>query len=144
MDIALPSRDGLKALAKRLQSHMADQGHHMRLSDALEAVARQWGFRDWNTAAAASGDTPHVALQLGQAVSGRYLGHPFTGTVHQVGSRPRGYIQVTIDFDQPVTVANGRAQRRRVNATLTPAGRTVERTSDGQPHLVLDGRWNGV
>ena len=52
-----------------------------------------------------------------------------------------GRWQVTLQLDEPVDVVtfdSFSAFRRRINATIGGDGRTVEKTSNGQPHLVLD------
>ena len=48
----IPSRDVLKAQAKRLRADMKINGTDLPHAAALEMVAHQWGMRDWNTLAA--------------------------------------------------------------------------------------------
>ena len=48
----IPSRDVLKAQAKRLRADLADRGQPISHAQALETIAHQWGARDWNTLAA--------------------------------------------------------------------------------------------
>jgi hypothetical protein len=108
-------------------------------SRALELVAQSVGARDWNTVAA----QPRInskTWQVGQAVSGRYLGHAFTGRVHSVSARSPGWHRLTIDFDTPVDVVASEhfsSLRRRISAMVGADGITVEKTSNGQPHLQL-------
>ncbi len=136
----LPSRDALKSQARRLRSTLADQGSNMSHGAALETVARQWGYRDWNTLAAASAATPAPRWQIGQSVQGHYLGHAFVGLIKSVSRKGHSHTQLTVVFDTPVDVVASdkfSSLRRQVTATLNSQGRTVEKTSDGQAHLVL-------
>jgi hypothetical protein len=137
----IPSPDGLKAQAKRLRDAMAQSGTALSHSAALEAVARQHGFRDWNTAqAAARQQRPGPRWQIGQAVHGRYLGHAFTGHVKAATENSGGYWRLTLIFDEPVDVVTSKlfsSFRRQVNCLINAQGVTHERTSDGTPHMVL-------
>lgn len=133
------SPEALKAQAKRLRKALAESGTEISHSKALELVAQSVGARDWNTVAAKPRPNAPV-WQVGQAVSGRYLGHAFTGRVHAVAARSPGWHRLTIDFDTPVDVvasAHFTSLRRRVSAMVGADGMTVEKTSDGQPHLQL-------
>lgn len=47
-----------KAMASRLRSRLAAKGIDIAHSQALEIVAGQLGYRDWNTCAAAAGSSP--------------------------------------------------------------------------------------
>ena len=78
----IPSRDALKSQAKRLRQDLATRGRSISHAEALEAIAHQWGARDWNTlcARAAPADTA-PGYAIGQRVSGTYLGHAFDGQV---------------------------------------------------------------
>lgn len=139
MTPTLPTTTALKAQARRLRTALAEQGRPVGHSAALELVAQSHGLRDWNTAAALSaGAAPHWSL--GQKVSGSYLGQPFTGQILGLQAKSAGRFGITIGFDTPVdTVRSPHFSnlRRRVSATVTPQGRTVEHTSDGTPHLQL-------
>ena len=135
----LPGRDALKTQAKRLRSTLAQQGTPISHSAALETLASQWGFRDWNTLSAAA-ETATPVWQVGQAVAGQYLGHDFTGRLKSVRQASGGHWHLTLVFDQPIdVVASERfsALRRQINATVNARGVTHQKTSDGQPHLVL-------
>lgn len=136
----LPARDALKAQAKRLRSSLAQQGNPISHAAALETLATQWGFRDWNTLSAAA-DSAAPIWQVGQAVAGRYLGHAFTGRLKSVREASGGHWHLTVVFDRPIdVVASDRfsALRRQVSATVNARGVTHQKTSDGQPHLVLN------
>jgi len=129
----------LKSQAKNLRAALERGGRPISHSEALELVAQSHGLRDWNTANA-------VAVELapwsfGGTVRGRYLGQTFTGRVIAARERGRGYHALTIDFDKAVDVSRSElfsAPRKRINATVNAAGVSLSKTSDGQPHLVLD------
>ena len=134
-----PSPDALKAQAKRLRKALAETGTDISHSRALELVAQSVGARDWNTVAAQSRSNSPT-WQIGQAVTGRYLGHAFTGRIHAASARATGWHRLTIDFDQAVDVIASEhfsSFRRRVSALVGADGQTVEKTSGGQPHLKL-------
>ncbi|MBL0371637.1 hypothetical protein JJB09_06325 [Rhizobium sp. KVB221] len=139
----LPSLDDLKDQAKRLRDALARQGTTVNHSKALELVASQYGFRDWNTLHASLGNSPPKrTLTLGDRVNGRYLGQDFKGQVVAVQTltSAHGMTRVTFDFDEPVDVVtfdSFSAYRKRVTCTLDADGRTVEKTSNGEPHMVL-------
>ncbi|MFK7835445.1 MAG: glyoxalase superfamily protein [Sulfitobacter sp.] len=136
----IPSRDALKAQAKRLRSDLAARGQDMSHAQALETVAHQWGARDWNTLSAQAA-TAHFGWTPGQRVSGRYLGHAFQGNVKAARQSSNGYWSLTLRFDAPIDVVTSvhfSAFRRQVNTTVTSKGVSPQKTSDGQPHMVLD------
>jgi len=134
---------GLKAQAKALRSALAEQGQAISHAQSLELLAKQMGARDWNTLAARSEPEPNLrSYAPGQVVRGRYLGQMFCGTVvgaqvMSAGARTR----LSIQFDAPLNVvpdASFEVLRRRIKAVVGPDGATIEKTSNGQPHLVLD------
>ncbi|WP_299041021.1 glyoxalase superfamily protein [uncultured Tateyamaria sp.] len=140
MDIPLPSRAALKAHAKRLRGALADAGTTITHAQALEAVARQWGARDWNTLSARAHDAPQHAYHPGQRVTGRYLGHRFAASVKAARLMPGGRHALTLRFDDAVDVVTSQhfsAWRRQVNCVVDRTGRTERKTSDGQPHVVI-------
>jgi len=68
------SRDP-KLMAKALRAEMASQGVELSHSQCLEMVARQLGFKDWNTAAAQyitdkAAPLPNLRLPHGWSLSG--------------------------------------------------------------------------
>ena len=147
MDVSLPSRDALKAQAKRLRAGLATNGHQITHSQALEAVAHQWGARDWNTLCATAKNTPQPTYRPGQAVSGRYLGHPFTGLVKAANARGRDYWGLTLRFDAPVDVvksAHFSALRQQITCVVDASGCSAQKTSDGTPHVVLHDHWSAA
>ncbi|MGL4094861.1 glyoxalase superfamily protein [Agrobacterium cavarae] len=139
----LPSLDTLKDQAKRLRAGLADEGTAIGHSRALELIAAQYGYRDWNTLHAAVGNCPPFnPYMLGSRVSGYYLGQPFTGAilgVQSLGGDPERY-RLTMHFDDPVDVVtfdSFSAFRQRVHCNVDASGRTTERTSDGRAQVEL-------
>ncbi len=134
-----PSISTLKSEAKALRQERSLAGTPIGHSAALEAVAQQYGYRDWNTAAAALPDRIRVPVQVGQRVKGSYLSRPFTGLVMGVKMlADLQHYEVTVNFDQPVNVWKGElatAFRKRVTATVNLHGISPAHTSDGEPHM---------
>ena len=136
----IPSRDVLKSQAKTLRRDMAARGQSMSHAEALETIAHQWGVRDWNTAVALSAQAS-PGWAPGMRVSGRYLGHPFEGAVKAARQSSAGFWSLTLRFDAPIDVvssAHFSSLRRQVNATINADGHSPQKTSDGQPHLVIN------
>ncbi len=135
----LPSLYALKAQAKQLKLALATKGQGMAHGQCLDLIARQHGHRDWNTLHARAGNMP-PALRMGQRVTGRYLGQPFTGEVIAMAAMGDAHNRITLRFDKAVDVVpfdSFSNFRKQVNAVVTRDLRTVEETSDGTPHLVL-------
>lgn len=139
----IPPASDLKDQARRLRQALAQQGSEITHSKSLELLARQFGVRDWNTLVAQAGNGLSPQLpQVGDTVRGRYMGHPFTGTLKSLaGVSGKGTWRVTIHLDEPVDVVSFdsfSALRRRISGTIGQNGRSVQRRSDGTPHLELD------
>ena len=139
----LPSLDALKDQAKRLRARFSGEGQEISHSRALELVAAQYGFRDWNTLHAAVGNRPPFdPWMLGSRVRGHYLGQPFDAEVlgiQAITSQPGRY-RMTLHFDEPVDVVtfdSFSAFRKRVTATIGEDGISPSKTSNGRPHMVL-------
>lgn len=134
-----PSIPALKSQAKRLRAEMAVRGQSLSHAEALETIAHLHGAKDWNTLHARAGNR-HQGWAPGQRVSGRYLGHAFTGRVKAARQASSGYWALTLRFDAPVDVVASRhfsAFRQQVSGTVNAEGQSPQKTSDGQPHLVL-------
>lgn len=133
---AIPAVSTLKAEAKDLRRLSTTPMTHSR---SLEMLAQRYGINDWNTLRASAAPEQAPAPRLGQRVEAVYLGHPVTGVIHAVRSMgPSGTHRVVIDLDKPVNVSAFESMevlRRRLQATIGPDGATVEKTSDGRPHL---------
>lgn len=139
MTLSIPSRDVLKAQAKRLRSDLAARGQTMTHAQALETIAHQWGARDWNTLVATASNV-HPGWSPGQKVMGQYLGHPFTGHVKAARQASSGFWSLTLRFDEPIDVVTSElfsSYRRQVNTTVNAEGHSPQKTSNGQPHMVL-------
>ncbi|MCA1441361.1 hypothetical protein I6F07_14275 [Ensifer sp. IC4062] len=140
----LPALDALKDQARRLRSRLASEGEAISHSRSLELVAAQYGYRDWNTLHAAAGNRlPFNPWMPGSRVKGHYLGQAFEAEVLSVQalSAQPGRYRLTFKFDEPVDVVTFEsfsAFRQRVTATIDETGRTVEKTSNGRPHLELE------
>lgn len=145
MDISLPSRAALKAQAKRLRTGLADTGQPISHAQALEAVAHQWGARDWNTLHAKASDDPRPQFAPSQRISGLYLGHRFDGRIKAATIKGGGFWSLTLVFDEAIDVVTSTqfsAFRKQVDCTIGPNGQTVQKTSNGQPHVVIDSHWS--
>ena len=142
MDGMLPTIDVLKDQAHRLRATLAADGNPVGHGKALEMVAHQYGYRDWNTLHAAVGNRPPPSpVTVGARVRGHYLGQPFRGEViGVVATSPPGRFRVTLHFDEPVDVVtfdSFSAFRRRVTCVIDGTGTTAEKTSNGRPHMQL-------
>ena len=139
----IPSAVTLKAEAKVLRDAAARNGAPITHGAALEQVARQPGYRDWNTAVAALPTGAQQGFAIGQRVAGSYLKQPFTGTVLALALMPdMQHIKVTVQFDTPVDVVTSElfsAFRQRVTATVDKRGISPAKTSDGEPHMRVRG-----
>lgn len=138
----LPPLNDLKDQAKRLRVALNDRYRTTSHSDCLEILAAQHGYRDWNTLHAAVRSAAHPCpYSIGEAVRGRYLGQPFRATILAVRRRSDpSLFRVTFDLDEPVDVVkfdSFSAFRKRITLTLGRTGRTLEKTSDGVPHMTL-------
>ena len=135
--------DLLKQQARRLRDGLALAGNEIGHGQALELVARQNGYRDWNTLHAALGHAgPRPPAALGDHVEGHYLGQRFSAKVVGIEAQMTpGRWRMTFLFDKPVDVVtfdSFSAFRSRITVNLNANGRTTEKTSNGKPHLALD------
>ena len=135
-----PSTATLKAEAKALRAERALAGTPIAHGAALEEIARRHGYPDWNTAAAAVPERVVTPIQVGQRVTGTYLGQPFVGLAIGVQLlADMAHHEVTIKFDHPVNVSRselmGPILRQRVRATVDLRGISPAKTSDGEPHM---------
>lgn len=130
-----------KTRARTLKSEASDKGMPMTHSQALERVAIELGFRDWNTASSRLSNRPAIPCHVGDRVSGLYLKKPFAGHVHAIRELAGGaWFEVSLHFDKPVDVVEFEsfsALRQRVTATISAEGVSWARTSDGYPHLEI-------
>ena len=142
MPYTIATRDQAKARARELRAELAAAGTPISHSEALERVAQELGFRDWNTCSARLTNEPDIPLQVGDRVAGAYLKRDFTGRVLAVREMfgGSGY-EITLDFDEAVDVVEFEsfsAHRKRVNVTVSPGGVSFAKTSDGVPHMIVE------
>lgn len=139
--LTLPDRATAKALAKRLRQSLVSEGNFVTHSEALELTAKQFGFRDWNTLSAKLETPQPRPMNVGGRVTGRYLGHDFTGTLLGLQMMKGERRHVVIEFDQPIDVVASKhfsSHRRRISGVLERNGASWEKTGDGQPQLQVD------
>ena len=138
-----PNVANLKAQARRYRASHIAQGRTLSHSRALELVARQQGFADWNTAVASCRQHPvPTKLAAGKVVQGRYLGHAFDAHIVAATQLADGHVHLTLDFNEAIDVSASsrfRAVRKRISGTVDSAGRSVESLSDGTPQLQVAG-----
>ncbi len=141
VETPIPSLEVLKQQAKRLRAGLADDGDFISHSESLELIARQFGFRDWNTLHASAGNRPPKTRYFpGARVRGRYLGQTFAGEIIAAQSMNQ-HTRLSIKFDEPVDVVtfdSFSAYRSRINATVNASGVTAAKTSNGEPQLVIE------
>lgn len=136
----LPPVEKLKQQAKRLRAQMESDVSH---SNALELLAHQMGFKDWNTLSALAGSAASgPPVTLGDRVSGRYIGQRFEGRVLSITNlRDSGNYRITLDFDKAVDVVKFdgfSCMRKRVTSVIEASGASSRRTSNDGPILQLD------
>ena len=137
----LPSVDALKNEARQLRAQSSDNANPITHSQSLEAVAKKYGKRDWNTLRQRLQDDPPASWAPEGRVSGHYLSQPFTATVVTVERLEAGLVRLSLRLDQPVDVVRFDSfsnLRRRVTGTVGPRGMSPDRTSDGEPVLRID------
>lgn len=134
----------LKAQARRYRAVHEGQGKPTSHSRALELVARQNGFRDWNTAAAQGRTVPVPSrFRAGTSINGRYLGVSFSATVLASSQLDDATIRVTLDLWEPidpVTSMKFSSLRKRISGTIGVDGKSVDRISTGAPVLEIEAR----
>ena len=143
----LPSIDILKQQAKALRVERQSGGASTSHSLSLELIARQYGYRDWNTLRAASENQTSNAIlntcpvAIGDRVTGLYLGQPFEASVlNMVPLKSGDLFRITLHFDEPVDVVTHdsfSSFRQRVTGNIDHMGVTPQKTSNGQPQIVL-------
>ncbi|MBL4813380.1 MAG: hypothetical protein JKX69_13735 [Rhodobacteraceae bacterium] len=140
MNRDLPSLSEAKEQAKQLRADLAKQGKEIGHARALELLAHQAGFRDWNAFFAAIGTRPPEGWMPGKRVQGRYISQPFMATVVSVEMQRPGWFRLALELDTAVDVVtfdSFSSFRKHVRGVVGPRGISRERTSDGAPQLVL-------
>lgn len=139
----LPTLPAVKAHAKRLRSTLQDAGTLVSHSKALEMLAHQYGFKDWNgfrTKLPTSEFTVPNGYHIGDRVQGRYLGQSFQAKIHSVEKIGTEYTRLVLDFDKAVDVVtfdSFSSFRKRIQCVIGTQGCTPQKTSNGEPQLCL-------
>lgn len=136
----LPTLQAAKELARSLRDRRAAKGQPLGHSQALEEIAQDYGFRDWNALHAAMSAADQRSWQAGDRVSGRYLGQPFDATIRTSEATGSGWFRVVLDLDEAVDAVRFESfsnLRKQIRAELGPKGFSKERTSDGTPHVEI-------
>lgn len=138
------TRAQAKTRAAEIRAEEAARGRAISHAAALERVAAELGYRDWNTAAARLSNRSAQPFAVGDRVEGRYLKQPFAGRVLALRELAGGEaFAVTLQFDEPVDVVafdSFSNYRSRVNATVSVDGVSAAKTGDGVPHLIVERR----
>ncbi|WP_147125443.1 glyoxalase superfamily protein [Shimia ponticola] len=141
MTTDLPSLAAAKQQAKRLRAKADTTSGPMSHAQALEAVAQQHGFRDWNALYAAIRDVAPKGWAGGDRVSGSYLSQPFTASVRQCEALKPGWYRLVLDLDEAIDVVRFESfsnLRKQIRVDIGPDGYSRDRTSDGAPHAEID------
>lgn len=116
--------ENLKAQAKRLKEHFSAQNITLSHSEALEALAKQHGFKNWNVLSAKlkhGKNTPDWPT-LDDKISGTYLGHSFTAKVLRINVTNLPHLRrYKIHLDEPIDVVKSELFnnfRQRINCFL--------------------------
>ncbi len=143
-----PNVPNLKAQARRYRSSKVAQGREVSHSRALELVARQYGFFDWNTAIAHARTLPvPEEFPAGSHVSGRYMGQDFEARVTAATRLSAEETFISLELWEPVDVVQSdrfSAFRKRVSGVIGPDGNSYERLSTGNPQLAVRLQNRGV
>lgn len=137
----MPSKEQAKTDAKDLRAELAAKGEPISHSQSLELISKRHGFRDWNTLSAAIGNRIPGTWTVGARVSGRFRGQAFEAQLLALKQLGADWTEVSLKLDEPIDVVSFdsfSSFRQRVTGVLGPDGLSQEKTSDGQPHLMLD------
>ena len=137
----MPTLAEAKKLAKALRKRLADEGVVLGHSQALERIAQDNGFRDWNGFRAAIEAHQFEAWSVGARVTGRYLSQAFAARILSSEQLRPGWFRLILDLDEAVDVVRFESfsnLRKQIRVEVGPAGHSKERTSDGRPHVELD------
>lgn len=86
-------------------------------------------------------DTTRPGLTVGGQVSGRYLGHAFSGTILGLQDYKGGRRKIVIEFDEPIDVVASEhfsSHRKRIEGVLERNGASWEKISNGTSVLEVD------
>jgi len=137
----LPTLIDAKTKAKALRKRLAAEGVEIGHSKALERIAQDYGFRDWNGLSAAIAVDRSYTWNVGKRVTGRYLGQPFAAAVLSSQRLRPGWYRLVLNLDDAVDVVRFESfsnLRKQVRVEVGPQGHSRERISDGTHHVELD------
>ncbi|MBO6550847.1 MAG: hypothetical protein JJ964_14650 [Rhizobiales bacterium] len=141
MSTQLPSVTQAKDQAKRLRTKMLEDGSKIGHAQSLELVAHRHGFRDWNSMRATIGNGSPKGWAVGDRVTGTYLSQTFSAHVISVSNIKPEWFKLVLQLEQAVDVVTSNSfsnYRQRIHGVVGPKGYSVERTSNGEPHLQID------
>lgn len=141
MSTQLPSVTQAKDQAKRLRAKMSGDGCKIGHAQSLELVAHQHGFRDWNSLLVAIGNGSAEGWNVGDWVTGTYQSQPFSAHVISVSNIKPEWFKLVLQLERAVDVVTSNSfsnYRQRIRGVVGPKGHSVERTSNGEPHLQID------
>lgn len=130
-----------KQLAKRLRATLRVQGTNINHSRALEIIAHDCGFKDWNTLSSSLSGNATTDTTVGKHVRGYYLSQPFTAIITCAKSVQPGWQTLHLTLDAAVDVVTSRHFsnfRKRIFGTVGPAGHSREKTSNGRAQLEIE------
>lgn len=134
------SIDDAKRQALLMRDAAQARGEVLSHSKALEQVAKQAGFRDWNSLYASFGNQPPIEFALGDLVRGRYLSQPFEAEIIAIEATRHGWHRITFELFEAVDVVTFDSfsnYRKRISTEIGPEGETQFATSDGQPQMIV-------
>lgn len=141
MNTQLPSVTQAKDQAKRLRAKMLKGDKKIGHAQSLELIAHEHGFRDWNCMRVAIGNGPSKGWAVGDRVTGAYLSQPFSALVISVSNIKPEWFKLVLQLERAVDVVTSNSfsnYRQRIRGVVGPKGYSVERTSNGEPHLQID------
>ena len=137
----LPTTERVKQEAKAFRRNCAVGGVHITHAQALEQIAHDYGFRDWNALHAATRVQTANTWAINDRVTGHYLSQAFTAVVLATDEVRPGWFMLVLDLDKAVDVVRFESfsnLRQQIRVVVGPEGFSRERTSDGNPHVTLD------
>ncbi len=141
MTLRIQTKGEAKARARIYKAQLAFKGQTITHSAALEHVAKQSGYRNWNAMSARLPNSLNTPFRLGNRVTGAYMKKSFHGRVIALRRLQNGRAhEITVEFDNPVDVVHFNSfsnLRKRARVVVAPSGVSVLKTSDGAPYMVV-------
>ncbi len=133
--------EDLKLQARRMRDYLAEKNITISHSNALEVLAKQHGFKDWNVLTAPLQQSPEREIWPGldDEIKGTYLGHAFRGKILKVQTAGTANTRrYTIQFDEAIDVVASKHFtnfRQRINCCLDQSLNSVDHK--GQPDNIV-------